>query len=316
MEDTYTGTMDKLLIIINPISGRGRGAQSIIPIENYLRDRNTPFSLHVTTQPGDAEEVAKRSVQQGYTQVVAAGGDGTIHEVVSGLMKSRYLGDLPDFGVLTVGRGNDFAFGAGVLTSVEEELEAVIQGKTMKIDIGTYSLNGGPLRYFANGVGVGIEPLINKAATASKCKGTASYVDGAMRVLCDLPKPYDLLIRADREEFSVQSQQLSVGNGTRMGGMFIMTPLSNLTDGLLDLAFANRPVRGWEVPKLAYKFFRGKQIGDPRLHYSQHKEIEIEARGSSRFVCHADGEHLTDEGKTLKISIIHHAIGLIVKDSV
>lgn len=303
--------MDKLLIIVNPISGGGKGGKSIFPIEEYLRKANIHYDLQVTTEPGDAEQFAMESVTKGYTKVVAAGGDGTIQEVITGFMRAREGSNLPALGVLTVGRGNDFAYSAGVLASLKEELTAILKGETKSVDVGVYSLNNQPEQYFVNGIGIGIEPLINKAARDSWFRGAISYVAGACKVLLRLPKPYDLTISTDDEEFSLFSQQLSIGNGSRVGGLFKMTPRADMADGLLDFSFALRLVKGREIPRLVVKFLRGTQVGDHRLGYSRDREIVITANGDGGFACHADGEHLTDNGRSLRASLISKGIELI-----
>ncbi len=303
--------MEKLLIIVNPISGRGKGVREIPHIQTYFLEQNIPFQIEMTEEPGHAITLASQGVMDGVSKIISAGGDGTLHEIVSGIMQHYGKRPLPSLGILTVGRGNDFAYGAGVLNRVEDELAAIVQGKTTPVDVGVYRLNGGEERYFINGLGIGIEPLINKTASSYKVKGTLSYALAAIKVLIRLPKPYALKVLRDGQCEEFLSQQLSIGNGSRMGGLFIMTPKSNVSDGLLDFLGANRPVKWREVIGLVRKFIKGSQIGDPRVSYSQHSTISIESIDQAGFVCHADGEHLSDTAQSLEARLEHHALNLI-----
>ncbi len=362
-----------LYIIVNPISGRGRGAESIHHIQTLLDQRGVSFQLETTQYPGHATELAEQAVFTGCTHIVAAGGDGTIREVVTGLMQASRKGKrregeahradvecqagsehqagakrqvatenrkgnatppknkpspcneplplpLPAFGVLTVGRGNDFAFGTGVLRksplekTLAEEFDAILAGDTRPIDVGVYRLNGGKEQYFVNGLGIGIEPLINKTASKLKLRGVLSYGVAAVKVLIKLPKPYNLQVTCDTKQSYLQSQQLSVGNGPRMGGMFLMTPKSDPADGLLDFSGASHPVRWYEVITLVGKFLKGSQVEDKRILYSQHGRIAIESVDGKGFVCHADGDHLADNAQSLECWLLHHALRLMVMD--
>lgn len=283
----------------------------MLQIQTYLLERSIPFCIEMTEEPGHATALASQGVIDGVSKIISAGGDGTLREVVTGIMQHYGKRTLPSLGILTVGRGNDFAFGAGVLCKVEDELASIIQGNTTPIDVGAYRLNGGDKQYFINGLGIGIEPRINKIASSLRVRGVLSYAIAAVRVLIHLPKPYALKVTLDGIEQEIQSQQLSIGNGSRMGGMFIMTPHSNVSDGLLDFSGAKRPVKGREVIGLVRKFLKGSQVGDPRITYSQQATISIESLDQSGFICHADGEHLSDNAQSLSAHIKHHALNLI-----
>ncbi len=312
MEFPILEQMEKLLIIVNPISGRGKGIRSMLKIQTYLLERSIPFCIEMTEEPGHAIALASQGVVDGVSKIISAGGDGTLREVVSGIMQHYGKRPLPSLGILTVGRGNDFAFGAGVLNRVDDELAAIVQGNTTPIDVGVYRLNGGEQQYFINGIGIGIEPRINKIASSLKIRGSLSYVIAAIRVLIHLPKPYTLRVSRDENVENFLSQQLSIGNGSRMGGRFIMTPKSNVADGLLDFSGANRPVKWREVIGLVRKFLKGSQVGDSRITYSQHTTISIDSVDQAGFICHADGEHLTDTAQSLSAHLEHHALNLII----
>ena len=106
-------------IIVNPVSGRGNGMQSVPQIEQQLKIIGLQFDLECSLQPWHAADLACQASLSGFDAVVAVGGDGTVNEVINGLMRARALeGNVSALGVLCVGRGNDFAFGAGIFKPV------------------------------------------------------------------------------------------------------------------------------------------------------------------------------------------------------
>src|SRR5512147_2495096 len=103
------------VVVLNPTAGKGKAADRIPEIDALLRERGLDFDIRVTQGVWHAAELARDASREGYGVVVAAGGDGTVNEVVNGLMLSRDRGDrLPSMGVLSIGRGNDFSYGADV----------------------------------------------------------------------------------------------------------------------------------------------------------------------------------------------------------
>ncbi len=154
--------MPRYCVIANPTSGRGTGGRMIPVIERLMKDRGLDFDLVRTEKPWHAAELAYQAVVRRYDCVVAAGGDGTINEVVNGLMRARQENlDGTALSVLTVGRGNDFAFSLGLHHELERAVETMAAGRRKSIDIGR--LRGGLYpqgRCFINGVGIGFDAVV------------------------------------------------------------------------------------------------------------------------------------------------------------
>ena len=118
--------MTKYMIIANPISGRGMGERHIPDIEWAFRKFKLDSSLVRTEYPGHAIKLAQQAVADGYNYVIASGGDGTVNEVINGLMLAKKAGlGQASMGVITVGRGNDFAFGAATINTFTSAVQRV-----------------------------------------------------------------------------------------------------------------------------------------------------------------------------------------------
>ena len=149
----------KYFVIANPTSRRGKSAQQIPVVEGMLRRYALDFDLVLTKKPYHATKLATQAARDGYDAVIAVGGDGTINEVVNGLMHARKKGAAePALGLIGVGTGNDLIFGLGHQLEIDAACKAIANDKRRKIDIGQIITDDIPEgRYFANGVGIGFD---------------------------------------------------------------------------------------------------------------------------------------------------------------
>ncbi|MGD8791055.1 MAG: acylglycerol kinase family protein, partial [Anaerolineae bacterium] len=131
--------MTETTIVVNPIAGRGAGEKLSPRVEEMLRDLGLSFEMAHTEGPGHAVALAREAALQGREVVVAMGGDGTVNEVLNGMMQALRPGETqvgPALAVLPIGTGNDFAFGAGLSLDLEVACRAVVRGRERLIDVG------------------------------------------------------------------------------------------------------------------------------------------------------------------------------------
>jgi len=308
-----------LLIILNPNAGKGGALKRQQAIEEYFSSRNIPFKIVLTEKPLDAIQIAKEVTLEGYKTIIAAGGDGTLNEVVDGItraMREKGLSveEAPVVGQIPIGRGNDFAFVAKIPREVEAACALIAEGEWLYTDYG--ELFGGKFpegRCFINGVGVGVEPQVNFIASDFKrISGVPSYLFAFIKMLRDFPVPMRLKIKGDDTSFEVDSQQLSICNGRRMGSTFIMGPNAIIDDGQLDIVYANQPIKKREILKYVFKFFPGTQLETDRFSEFRTKEITIEAEGDFMKV-HCDGEEVSRGCSSLRVVIFPKGIKIIRK---
>jgi diacylglycerol kinase (ATP) len=305
--------MPHFRIIANPMSRRGTAAHLIPEIEQRLKHHKIEYDLVLTNGPWNAVELARQAVAQGVKVVVAAGGDGTAQEVLNGLMEAKQSGlGQVTLGVIPIGRGNDFSFSMGAPATMEESIAALAAGKTHRIDVGTVA--GGdmpPSRYFGNGVGIGFDAVVGfQSLQVPQLSGFLSYLLAVIKTMMLYFHAPLVEIELDHETISQPALMVSVMNGRRLGGGFMMAPTSKNNDGLFDLTIAGQMSR-MEILKLIPRFIKGTQAGHPAIRQVQSKHVRVTTL-NGKLPSHGDGETLTMEGRQLTMDVVPNAIDLIV----
>lgn len=303
----------KYKIIVNPISGRGAGEKSIPFIQKSLLDAGLDIDLVTTERPSHATELALKAVSDGYEVVVSVGGDGTANEIINGLMKAKEtLGYTSAMGIIGVGRGNDFAFGMGIPTGVETGCQTLIKNNRYLIDIGKVTGENYPNgRYFGNGVGIGFDAVVGFVAVKMKrLTGFPSYVVAALKtVFLYYHAPYVKITLDNGESFEIAALMISIMNGRRMGGGFLMAPNSQRDDGKFDICIA-RDVSRSRVFTLIPHFMRGTQMTQKEIRMLRTSSVVVNAI-QGNLPTHADGETVSVEGKQITAQIIPAQLEII-----
>jgi len=300
-------------IIVNPVSGRGAGEQSIPLIERTLHGEGLDFSLVCTERPWHAAELAQQACAEGYEVVVAVGGDGTSNEVLNGLMLAKQSGRTAAMGVLCVGRGNDFAFAMGVPRGIEEGCRVLAQGHRRTIDVGRVAGGLYPQgRYFGNGVGIGFDAVVGfVAAKMKRLSGFVSYVVAALKTIFLYFHAPLLRIQYDEQTLTLPSLMVSIMNGRRMGGGFMMGPNALPDDGLFDLCIAGQVSRA-RILALIPHFMKGTQAAHPSIKTARARRVIVTAL-QGVLPAHADGETLCVEGHELMMELLPRQIDIITQ---
>jgi len=304
--------LNKPLLIYNPTAAQGKALENLPRIESLLKSHQFEYDLIQTDRIGAAFELAKQAAEEGRELVIGAGGDGTMNEVINGLMRADLNGhDRPTMGVLPVGRGNDFAFGVGIPHDFEQAIDILIKNDRKMIDIG--KVTGGDFpegRYFGNGVGLGFDTVVGfEAAKIKWLHGIASYLVALVRTIFLYAHAPCYELNFNGKTTTQPYLMVSIMNGRRMGGSFMMAPNGNPTDGVFDLCLAG-DVKQHRILPVALKFMSGEQEKDPAVTMDRTKEISIKAI-SGKIPSHADGETVCVAGEYLNIEIIPSAIKII-----
>lgn len=305
--------MNKYCIIVNPIAGKGAGRTAIPEIQANLDTLGVDYDLFVTEYPAHAIEMAAEAGSNGYSTVVAVGGDGTVNEVINGLMRALNEGHLTSsMAVLPVGRGNDFSYGMGIPVDLEAACKLLVEGNTRKIDIGFVKGGDYPQgRYFGNGIGIGFDTIVGfeAAKLPSFISGIPAYLIAAIKTIFLYFKAPLLKIDVDGEVLEQPCLLVSVMNGKRMGGSFQFAPNSESDDGLLNLCIAHQVTR-WQVLGLFPKVMSGTQADHPAIKMPIGKHVKVDALQGSLPV-HADGETICVAGKALEVEILRQKLQLV-----
>ena len=314
------GCAGRICIILNPHADKGGAEKRRSQIEDACNDRKLDYVIMETHAGRDAIGFARSAVHNGFDIIVAAGGDGTANEVLDGMVRGiRECGLTPEtspcLGILPVGRGNDFAWVTGIPDSVEDAVALIASGTSSLTDYG--ELKGGSFpqgRCFLNGVGIGFEPTVNYIASDFKhVSGMLSYVLALIKVMMNYPKAAKLNVLLDSSDtIEMNTQQMSICNGRRMGAAFIMAPQAVIDDGLLDVVYANRPVGLLRILSLVLRFFKGTQLSTPYFSMQRVRSLRIRDEESG-IVCHADGEEVSRGCGEISIEIFPKGLNCIRK---
>ena len=304
--------MTKYKIIVNPTSGRGTAAEAVPDLDRFLREHNMDFDLVLTERPEHAEELAEQAALDGFDVVVVAGGDGTANEVLNGLMLAKQAGaDGVALGMIAIGRGNDFAFGVNVPQGLEEGCRVLLDDFRSSMDVGL--VTGGLYpegRYFGNGVGIGFDAVVGfEALKMTRLQGFLSYIVAAVKTIFLYYKAPLVRIEFDGKTEEKYALMVSIMNGRRMGGGFMMAPESGIDDGLLDLCIAEQVSKA-RIFALIPRFMAGTQASQPSIQTGRTRSIVVTALEGS-LPAHADGETLCTEGEQLSVEILPRQIEII-----
>ena len=298
--------MPKYRIIANPVAGRGAGDHSVPQVERILSGYGLDFDLVRTERVWHAAELAQEAAAMGYDAAVAMGGDGTANEVLNGLMQAKQSGaHTCAMGILCVGRGNDFAYGMGIPTDLEAGCQALAQAHRRPIDVGQVVGGLRPQgRYFGNGIGIGFD-----AVKMTRLHGFPSYLVAVLKTVFLYYKAPLAKIEYNGQSFTQRSLMVSIMNGQRMGGGFMMAPEGKPDDGLFDLCIA-REVSRARIFGLIPHFMQGTQATQEPIRTGRAQRVVVTAVEGT-LPAHADGETLCTEGQRLEMELLPSQIEII-----
>jgi diacylglycerol kinase (ATP) len=300
-------------IIVNPISGRGNGEKMYPLVDENLRQLGIDFEICRTEASGHAISLAAQACADGFDNVVAVGGDGTANEVLNGIMQAAGHGSRSSaLGFISVGQGNDFAYGVGIPTDLKAACQTLAQGCRKWIDVGF--VQGGDFpngRYFGNGIGIGFDAMVGfEALKIHYLHGFPAYLVAALKTISLYFNAPLMRIDFNGTILTQPSLMVSVMNGRRMGGGFMMAPDGISDDGLFDLCIAGQVSRVG-ILGLIPRFLQGTQAGHPAIQTARAAKVIINAVQGS-LPAHADGETLCEAGEQLEVRILPKALQVIV----
>jgi len=306
--------MKRYRLIVNPAAGGGTADRAVPSIERMLREHGVTYDLVHTERPWHAAELARQAVGDGYAVVVAVGGDGTSNEVLNGLMQAKQAEEgSAAMGVLCVGRGNDFAFGAGVSPTLAVGCRVLSEDHRRIIDVG--HVGGASLpegRYFGNGAGIGFDTVVGlEAAKLKHLRGFPGYLVAALKTIFLYYRAPLTRIEFGEQTIEQKSLMISIMNGRRLGGGFMTAPDAEIDDGLFDLCIAGQVSR-LGILALIPRFMNGTQASRPSVAMGRTKRITVTAI-EGVLPAHVDGETLCTEGTELTMEILPRQIEVICR---
>jgi len=276
-------------VILNPVSGGGRGRKVRQRIEKGLVASGLEFDLSETEAQGHALDLARQRAFDADV-VIAVGGDGTAHEVANGLLTAGLeTGSAPAaLGVLPVGSGNDFVKMLGLADGLTGAIAAIANGARRDFDVGHVAWDGGS-EFFINGAGTGIDvEVVRQVLRTPHLPGVLKYLVGVLRAVVGF-RAIPLRVIVDGEPFDDRMMMVAVGNGQCIGGGFWVTPDAEPDDALLDILMVTS-LNYREIAAVIPRVMRGTHTGVRQVTMSRGSTIRIEATGDAPLFFQLDGE--------------------------
>ena len=259
----------KLDVIYNPAAGGGRAAKKIEPTQNALREMGHDVTFHPTNAPGHAPALVRSIFATGGTNLIAAGGDGTVHEVVSGMMDCGGAGTL---GILPLGTGNSFMRDFGI-ESLDDALSNLKSEARRRVDVVEIQHAAG-IKHSLNLVSIGFSADVGSLTNRRfKKLGQYGYVAAVFSTLATLKAPRESF-RLDGEIYKGNCVFVSFCNSQYTGGTMHMAPHADASDGKIAVTIAGALGR-LELLAAFPSIFKGTHIDHPKIRTTKAKDIDF-----------------------------------------
>ena len=288
-----TSTQPKWAFIVNPVAGNGASLLVEQELQKQVKQRNIDAKIVRTKHYGHASELAKELADNGFSHIVAVGGDGTLNEM------TRALIDYPQciIGIIPGGTGNDFAQIPGMPDHFEEsDWDMLFEANTCSIDVGRCNGN-----LFFNGMGLGFDAQVAAENYIEpgevKTGGKGKYIWHILKNLLFF-KEQKMTITTNGEQKETVCFLHTISNGRRFAGGFFLTPKAHADDGLLDICMVKK-LNLFERLSILIKVTKGEHLSHAKVHYYQTEKITIEMEQKSAY--HLDGELFFDNNFEIDI---------------
>jgi diacylglycerol kinase (ATP) len=287
----------KIRFIINPISG-GKKKDNIEKIISAKIDHSCfNYDIKYTQYRFHAIEIAQNAIKEGFSIVVAIGGDGTVNEISKALINTEIL-----FGIIPVGSGNGLARFLKIPLNIEKAINIINKGKSIKID--SIKINDD---YFVNMAGVGFDALISHLFATSEKRGFTSYVRLILKEFYKYkPQTYQLIV--DNKPLEIDAFLISFANSSQFGNNAHIAPTAEINDGLIDICILKK-FSWWKSIILVILMYSKKLTRSK--YYNVIKTHEVEITWPERLQMHIDGDPVAFDS-IVKIKIVPDSLNIIV----
>ncbi|NJD58022.1 MAG: diacylglycerol kinase family lipid kinase [Anaerolineae bacterium] len=298
-------------IILNPYAGRWKGREKRPDVESTMKSAGIEYDLVVTDAPNHGTDLAYQAVKAGYSPIVSAGGDGSVSEVMNGIVAAaQELGVTPPpLGVLPLGSATDLLVNLGLPINIPEAVKVIAAGQTRRIDLGAvtaWDIQGKnpKKRYFDNNSAIGLEPCITLVQQRiSWLRGSLRYVVATLLGVLQNPQ-WKMHIEWEGGSYDGPATLVTAGNNPLTGGVFYMAPHADPFDGKLSCVFGSIPSRLkiLQVLPRTMKAGPGNYVEHPAI-----KEINVswlKIHTDKPTPLHADGEIQFEQTQDIEYQVL------------
>lgn len=232
---------DKWFVIVNPTSGNGTAKKKWQLINNELLHKNLKFEVAFTNYEKHSKELVQKYINKGFTKFICVGGDGTLHNIVNGILNLKPKNILEiKIGIIAIGTGNDWIKNYKITTNYKKAIAIIKAEKTIKQDIGKLHISStNKVVYFNNLAGIGFDGFVVNKVNSYKKFGFLAYLIGALISLTSYKKSL-LEINFNNKILKNKTLMLLIGLCKYSGGGMQLTKDSNPTDGLFDISYIKK----------------------------------------------------------------------------
>ncbi|HSW58011.1 MAG TPA: diacylglycerol kinase family protein [Dehalococcoidales bacterium] len=291
----------RIKVIVNPAAGANSTQQKWPGIQRLLKSLGLIYEFQFTEGRGHGIELSRKAAEDGYQNLVAVGGDGTVHEVTNGIMQTSNAQNT-HLGIICTGTGSDLARTLGITHDVATACSRLAENRRQIIDLGlvTYTLNGKvEQRYFVNGAGIGFDATVVAATNRiPKFLGDFSYLLGLLLTfLTYRNKPVTYQI-GEKGEVTSRMLSLVVANGEYFGGGMHIAPQAKTDDQQFDIVALGNFGKIELIRNLS-KVYKGTHLSHPKVHMEKNTSIRVQSK--HRMMVQADGELLGEGPAEFKL---------------
>ncbi len=299
---TFVRMARHILYIINPIAGTRTKKDLQQFIEKRTAAAGVTFRVFPSVASGDYSFLLPVITEEGFTDIVVAGGDGTISQVVSSLMKTNL-----NFGIIPCGSGNGLALAAGISRQPEKALDVVLHGKASLVD--GFTVNG---QFACMLSGIGFDAKVAHEFARQKERGLKTYASLVSKNFLNAA-PYPFLIESNGLRFQADAYFISIANSNQFGNNFTIAPKALLADGYLDIVIVKKSSKPLLLFNLIKQILAGKLIKmenslkQPVIYFQTEK---ISIQNTALAPMHIDGDPSETSGE-IKVEILKSCFRLI-----
>ncbi len=257
-------------IIYNPVAGKQKAFKNLTAVERVLKERNVDYKVHKSGGVHDAEYIARKLSEEGETEFIVLGGDGTLNEVLNGLKDPSVC----KLGLVPSGTGNDFASRMEIPMDAEKAILRIIEGEAKPVDYidvsGTRSMNV---------AGLGIDVDVLERCQRGRMKGKLKYLISLVKSLFTF-KGVKVQIECEGRETETRDVLIcAVCNGSKFGGGIKICPAADPTDGQLDVVVVDCIGGVFAIVKAFIKLMKGQILGYPLTTYFRADKVTFIPEG-------------------------------------
>lgn len=301
---------DKWFIIVNPASGNGSAKKNWPLIDQELTSQNLNFEVTFTKYEKHSIELIQKAIKQGFTKFIAVGGDGTLHNIINGILLVNPSNiSLLKIGIIAIGTGNDWIKTYCIPKNYKKAIQIIKNGHTIKQDIGKLTIGTkNNIVYFNNLAGIGFDGYVVNKVNKYKNLGGLAYLIGALVSLSSYKKS-TLEITFNSTKLNGKTLMLLIGLCSYSGGGMQLTKDANPTDGLFDISFIQK-ITLFNLLGNIKGLFNGQITNHTLIQNYKTSTLEIKVLDKQKTYIQADGE-LVGSGN-FKVSILPKKLKFIV----